>query len=84
MEFQLAFSKAQEEVTTLRGENNHLSCICDQLTADKAALEADNDKLKSKIREQQQLVSNGAYMAFYSCDEDTTTEKKKHFKDLED
>jgi predicted nuclease with TOPRIM domain len=66
-EIQVAFSKAQEEVTSLRGENSLLSRVRDQLTVDKASLESDNDKLKSEVRDQGRLISNGAYMAFSSC-----------------
>jgi hypothetical protein len=65
-EIQVAFSKAEEEVTSLRGETKLLSCVHDQLTANKAALEAGNDKLKTEVREHGRLISNGAYMAFAS------------------
>jgi predicted nuclease with TOPRIM domain len=52
-EIQVAFSKAQEKVTSLHGENSHLSRIRDQLTTDKVTLGADSDKLNSEMREQE-------------------------------
>ena len=42
-EMQVAFSKAQEEVTSLRRENELLTRLKDQLTTDKASLETEND-----------------------------------------
>jgi predicted nuclease with TOPRIM domain len=51
-EVQVACAKAQEEVAALHLENSHLSHTRDQQTADKATLEAENDKLKAEIREQ--------------------------------
>jgi predicted nuclease with TOPRIM domain len=66
-EIQVALSKAQEEATSLRGENNLLSRVRDQLTVDKVSLETDNDKLRTEINEQSRLISNGAFMAFASC-----------------
>jgi hypothetical protein len=67
MEIQVAFSKAQEEATLLRGENALLSRLKDQLTADKASLETENDQLKAKVDAQSRLIANGGYMAFASC-----------------
>jgi hypothetical protein len=66
-ELQVFLAKAQEEVAAIHLENSHLSRARDQQTADKAALEAENDKLKGEIQEQAQLISSGAYMAFSSC-----------------
>jgi hypothetical protein len=47
-EVQVAFTKAWEEVAALRLENSHLSRTRDKKTADKATLEAENDRLKSE------------------------------------
>jgi uncharacterized phage infection (PIP) family protein YhgE len=66
-ELQVALSNAQEEVTALHEETKFLVRVRDQLTADKAALEAGNNKLKTEAKEQSRLISNGAYMAFTSC-----------------
>jgi hypothetical protein len=66
-EIQVALSKAQEEVTLLRGENGLISRVKDQLSADNVLLETSNDKLEADIEEQSRLISNGAYMAFASC-----------------
>jgi hypothetical protein len=54
-------------VAAIRLENSHLSRARDQQTADKAALEAENDRLKGEIQEHAQLILGGAYMAFSSC-----------------
>jgi hypothetical protein len=66
-EIQVSFSKAQEEVTSLRGENGLLSRLKDQLTTDKVSLETENDQLKAKVDAQSRLIANGSYMAFARC-----------------
>jgi ATP phosphoribosyltransferase regulatory subunit HisZ len=66
-EMQVAFSKAQEEVTSLRGENELLTRLKDQLTTGKASLETENNQLKAIVGEQSRLIANGGYMAFSSC-----------------
>jgi hypothetical protein len=66
-EIQVTLSKAQEEAASLCGENDLLSWVRDQLSANKALLETNNDKLNVEIEEQSRLISNGAYIAFASC-----------------
>jgi chromosome segregation ATPase len=66
-EFQVSLAKAQEEVSAIRLDNSHLSRALDHQTADKAAFEAKNDRLKGKVQEQAQLILGGAYMAFSGC-----------------
>ena len=48
-------------------EAKQLSRVRDQLQTNKAALEAENDKLKAEVREQGRVISSGEYMAFASC-----------------
>jgi hypothetical protein len=66
-QIQVALSKSQEEATSFSQENNLLARVRDQLSADKASLEVDNDKLRAEIKEQSHLISSGGYMAFASC-----------------